>query len=101
MVMDISERIRELREVIGITQSNLASALNISRSAVNAWEMGTSKLSIDTLVDLADFFHVSTDYLLGRNELQLIEISGVSPEGVDIILRLVHYFSTENSKENN
>ena len=39
MVMDISERIRELREVIGITQSNLASALNISRSAVNAWEM--------------------------------------------------------------
>jgi transcriptional regulator with XRE-family HTH domain len=100
MVMDISERIREL-EVIGITQSNLASALNISRSAVNAWEMGTSKPSIDTLVDLADFFHVSTDYLLGRNELQLIEISGVSPEGVDIILRLVHYFSTENSKENN
>ena len=99
MVMDISERIREL-EVIGITQSNLASALNISRSAVNAWEMGTSKPSIDTLVDLADFFHVSTDYLLGRNELQLIEISGVSPEGVDIILRLVHY-STENSKENN
>lgn len=99
MVMDISERIREL-EVIGITQSNLASALNISRSAVNAWEMGTSKPSIDTLVDLADFFHVSTDYLLGRNELQLIEISGVSPEGVDIILRLVHYFSTENSKEN-
>ena len=90
MVMDISERIRELREVIGI-----------SRSAVNAWEMGTSKPSIDTLVDLADFFHVSTDYLLGRNELQLIEISGVSPEGVDIILRLVHYFSTENSKENN
>ena len=86
MVMDISERIREL-EVIGITQSNLASALNISRSAVNAWEMGTSKPSIDTLVDLADFFHVSTDYLLGRNELQLIEISGVSPEGVDIILR--------------
>ena len=55
MVMDISERIRELREVIGITQSNLASALNISRSAVNAWEMGTSKPSIDTLVDLADF----------------------------------------------
>lgn len=101
MVMDISERIRELREVIGITQSNLASALNISRSAVNAREMGTSKPSIDTLVDLADFFHVSTDYLLGRNELQLIEISGVSPEGVDIILRLVHYFSTENSKENN
>lgn len=100
MVMAISERIREL-EVIGITQSNLASALNISRSAVNAWEMGTSKPSIDTLVDLADFFHVSTDYLLGRNELQLIEISGVSPEGVDIILRLVHYFSTENSKENN
>lgn len=100
MVMDISERIREL-EVIGITQSNLASALNISRSAVNAWEMGTSKPSIGTLVDLADFFHVSTDYLLGRNELQLIEISGVSPEGVDIILRLVHYFSTENSKENN
>ena len=72
-----------------------------SRSAVNAWEMGTSKPTIDTLVDLADFFHVSTDYLLGRNELQLIEISGVSPEGVDIILRLVHYFSTENSKENN
>ena len=100
MVMDISERIRVL-VVIGITQSNLASALNISRSAVNAWEMGTSKPSIDTLVDLADFFHVSTDYLLGRNELQLIEISGVSPEGVDIILRLVHYFSTENSKENN
>lgn len=101
MVLDISERIKGLREAVGITQSDLASALNISRSAVNAWEMGTSKPSIDTLVDLADYFHVSTDYILGREDHQLVEVSGVNQEGVDIILRLIHYFSAWNIKKNN
>ena len=61
----VSDRIRLLRERRGLTQSELAKQLGITRSSVNAWEQGISVPSTQYIVELATIFKISTDYLLG------------------------------------
>ena len=71
----IADRIKNLREDCKLTQSELAKKLNITRSSVNAWEMGVSVPSTTYLIEPAQLFHVSTDYLLGLPENNSIDIS--------------------------
>ena len=59
-----ADRIKKLRQQFGLTQSDLAKKLNITRSSVNAWEMGISIPSTQYIVELAELFKVSTDYNL-------------------------------------
>ena len=61
----ICDRIRTLRETCGLSQSALAKKIGVTRSAVNAWEMGLSIPTAQYLVALAQLFQISTDYLLG------------------------------------
>ena len=49
-------------------QTDLARIVGVSAAAVNQWESGAKKPELSKLVILADFFHVSVDYLLGRND---------------------------------
>lgn len=94
--MQIGERIRTLRERENTSQVALARALNATRAAVNAWEMGVSNPSMQSLIDLAGYFHVSVDYLLGMDTEEKISIEALNAEEKAIVLQLVHYF--ENSK---
>ena len=60
----IGENIKNLREENNYSQTALAKRLGISRSAVNAWEMGISIPSTQYVVELAKIFKVSADYIL-------------------------------------
>ena len=57
----VADRIKALREQRGMTQSELAKQLGITRSSVNAWELGISVPSTQYVVELADIFKVATD----------------------------------------
>ena len=57
----IADKIKRLREASHLTQTELAKKLNITRSSVNAWEMGISVPSTTYLIELALLFHVSTE----------------------------------------
>ena len=81
----IAERIKHLREKNNLTQSSLAKKLNVTRSSVNAWEMGISVPSTALIVDLAKLFHVSTDYLLGLNENATLDISSLNDKETMIL----------------
>ena len=70
----IADRIKELREQNRFTQVSLAKKLGLSRSAINAWEMGVSIPSTQYLVELARLFKVSTDYLLGIDTRETVEM---------------------------
>ena len=59
----LSEMIKSLREDAGFSQSQLAKKLDVTRSSVNAWEMGLSTPTTHYIVELAKLFHVSTDYI--------------------------------------
>ncbi|WP_025021973.1 helix-turn-helix domain-containing protein [Ligilactobacillus hayakitensis] len=60
-------RIKELRKEKGLRQSELATTLHVSQQAVGSWETGRTVPGADTLNVLADYFNVTTDYLLGRD----------------------------------
>lgn len=64
--MNIYERIRGLREDNDLTQEQLAHALHISQRTYSHYENGTRNLPLDVFIKLADYYHVSLDYLAGR-----------------------------------
>ena len=61
-------RLKELRESRGLSQADLAQAIHTNQSTVAMWENGTNRPRNATLEKLANFFGVSTDYLLGRTD---------------------------------
>lgn len=63
----LSEKIRALRRNSGLSQEELAERLDVSRQAVSKWELGSAVPTADKLVDIADFFGVSLDYLMRGN----------------------------------
>jgi len=60
----LGKRITSLRKNAGYTQEELAKKLNITRSALSQYELGSRNPDYDLLIKIADFFEVSTDYLL-------------------------------------
>lgn len=88
----IADRIKQLREQNNMTQADLARKLRITRSAVNSWEMGISVPSTALLMNLADLFHVSTDFLLGMQRTSTIDVSQLNDQEVLLIQRLIEYF---------
>lgn len=67
------ERLKKLRESKKLTQSELATALNIGRASISNYELGTRTPDIDTLVKISDYFNVTTDYLTGKSNFRTIE----------------------------
>ncbi len=68
------ERIRQIRIKSGVTQEQVAGALNIDRSFYSRVEAGKKGCSVDLFIQLSNLFHVSLDYLiLGRYSGDLLE----------------------------
>lgn len=63
-----SENVKLLREQANLSQSELGSAIGISKQTVNDIEHGRSKTTLDRAISLADYFNVSLDYLVGRSD---------------------------------
>lgn len=62
----VSERIRDLREEKNTTQTEIARVLGTTQQIYSNYELGKCELPLRHLVHLAEFYDVSTDYLLGR-----------------------------------
>lgn len=61
-------KLRELRNHIGYSQKKIADVLRVSRSTIAMWETGASEPDNETLYKIADYFGVTVDYLLGRDD---------------------------------
>jgi len=64
-----SERLRELRTQSGLSQAQLAQKIAIPQSSIAEWEIGKREPLATAIVKIANFFDVSTDYLLGRTDV--------------------------------
>lgn len=60
-----TKRIKDLREMNNLTQKILAEYLNISQATYARYETGEIKIDIESIIKLAKFYKVSTDYILG------------------------------------
>jgi transcriptional regulator with XRE-family HTH domain len=67
---DFPQRLRELRSGAGLTQTEFGALFNLSKQTISGYEKGDNAPPIETLEKLADYFKVSTDYLLGRSSIK-------------------------------
>ena len=66
--MEFHEKLQELRKSRSLTQEELAEALFVSRTAVSKWESGRGYPGIDSLKEIARFFSVTVDELIGQQK---------------------------------
>ena len=90
MSNNISKKIKELREQNNITQNKLANDLFIKQQTVAQWENGSRALKADSIISLAKYFNVSTDYVLGLDNKKYIEVSDLSLEVVSHIQQIIN-----------
>lgn len=95
----IYDRIKLLREKRGLTQAELAKQLGVTRSGVNAWEMGISVPSTQYIVELAQYFGVSADYLLGLEKTSVISVEGLSNREIASIIEIIDCYRQRHTLE--
>ncbi len=71
-IMELNEKLQELRKNKGLTQEELAQCLFVSRAAVSKWESGRGYPNIDSLKAIAEFYGITVDSLLSGDELLCI-----------------------------
>ena len=91
----VSDRIKQLRELAGYSQAQLAKKLDVTRSSVNAWEMGLSTPTTQYVVAIAKLFHVSTDYVLGTEPEMSISLRDYTEREKNLVLNLLQYFDDQ------
>ena len=75
--LSIGNKLAELRENLSLTQDEVAKSLGISNKTLSKWELGTSEPNLEMLTKLSKYYNVSTDYILGIKNEEII-----TPEAV-------------------
>lgn len=93
--MAIATELKRLRQKHNLSMSKVADALEIPKGTYATYEYGTREPNIGMINKIADFYHVSVDSLLGREEVKdanmlIAEIEELPPEGQEIIANLIH-----------
>ena len=91
----IAEKVKKLREQKGLSQAELARLLGITRSSVNAWEMGISVPSTQYIVVLAGVFDISTDYLLGVDSSSTISVAGLTDSDILLVHNIIEHLKNK------
>ena len=81
--------LRALRRKEDMTQAELAQKLDVTKSVISAYENGLRLPSYDILIHISRIFRVSTDYLLGLERRQEIDLSGLTDEEISALLQLI------------
>lgn len=93
----IADRIKNLREQRGYTQTSLSKRLGLTRTAINAWETGISTPSTQYIVEMASLFKVSSDYLLCIDTTETIDVSQLTMQQRNILCSLIEQFENCNA----
>lgn len=89
-------RLRQLRKNQGLTQFALADELGVSRACLRNWELSEKTPPLETLVSIVLYFHVTSDFLLGLEERNCIQVEFLSSRAVNAISNLVQVMREEN-----
>ena len=91
-----AKRLRELIESTGVSQAELANSVSVTRQAINSYTLGNTVPNSDVLTDIAKYFDVSSDYLLGLIDIKSNDITvksiceeiGLSDKSVNLLIYL-------------
>ncbi len=93
-MLKFGDRLKSLRKQKNLTQEQLAKRLWVTKSIISAYESNSRFPSLDMLVKLSYTFNVSTDYLLGVNKKQFLDISELTDQQVNILMNIIEEFKT-------
>ena len=88
-MVDFGNRLKILRSRNSLTQAQLAQKLGVTKSVISAYETGLRLPSYDILISISQIFKVSTDYLLGVDHKQDIDLSGLTEEEIVALKALI------------
>ena len=88
-MVDFGIILKKLRIQEGLTQQELADKLMVTKSVVSYYELQQRYPSPEVLTKLALIFHVTTDYLLGLERCETVDLTGLEEEDIITIRRLV------------
>ena len=97
-------RLKQLRIKKNIKQQDLAKALNVTKQSVSNWENNKRLPDINTLIQLADFYNCSLDYLVGRDlkedNLKTINtlVSDLGPSSYDEVISILNILKKTKEK---
>ena len=93
-----AERLRELRKGRGLTQKELGGQTGLAKAVVSKYETGMGYPSFDILIRIAQFFGVSTDYLLGASRNKTLDVSGLTESQIRALQLLITEFTNTNKQ---
>lgn len=93
---EFGEILKKLRKGRGMTQSELGAKIGLSKAVISKYETGLGYPSFDVLIRIAQFFGVSTDYMLGVAGTKSMDITGLTEPQADALHRLVAELRTAN-----
>lgn len=91
----LGQRIGELRLVFGWSQVQLAKGLNVTKQTVSNWENDNIQPSIEMLVRISKIFGVTTDYLLGLDDIPRLNVEGLPLNIVAHLALLIEDYRTK------
>lgn len=101
--MTPGDRIKKLREFAHMSQSDLASKLNVSTSTIGMWETNKRKITQSKLGELSIIFNVTVDYILNveksNNEIDIAfynQLGELTPEQKLDVIRYADYIRSKN-----
>ena len=88
-MVDYGNNLKTLRLQNGLTQAQVAQKLGVTKSVISAYETGLRLPSYDILINISKIFKVSTDYLLGLENIRELDLSGLTEEEIQALLNLI------------
>ncbi|MDY4970355.1 MAG: helix-turn-helix transcriptional regulator [Lachnospiraceae bacterium] len=95
--MDFGDRLKALRTQSGLTQQELADRIGATKSMISYYELQERQPSSVSLRKLSEVFHVSTDYLLGLEKGESIDVSGLDEEDIRVVRQMVSLLRKKNT----
>ena len=97
---DFGELLKRLREDANLTQKQLGEKLHLSKSVIYHYEHSMRAPSADILMQIADVFHVSVDYLLGREKKeQTLDLSDLPNKDIEFVQAFVLFLLRKNEEQ--
>lgn len=92
MIKDLNVKLRKLRQQNNYSQKDVAAKLGISPSVVSGYETGERTPSTEIILSLSYLYKCSTDYLLGKENIEpsvILDTDGLTPEQIQAIKNLI------------
>lgn len=96
-MVEFGDRLRQLRKEKNLTQKQLADLIGVKNSVISFYEVGDRVPSPEVIKKLAASLHVSSDYLLGIETSETMDVSGLDAQDKALVRTLVDTLREKNS----